>query len=176
MRSYIRARQAGGWYFFTVNLAERRGNDLLVRHVADLRAAFRQVRDDHPFEIAAMVVLPDHLHCLWRLPPGDNDYPLRWRLIKAHFSRNIEGGEYISQSRRRKGERGIWQRRYWEHVIRDEEDYRRHMDYIHYNPVKHGYVHTVREWPHSSFHRGVERGTYPADWAATPEIAEWHWE
>jgi putative transposase len=176
MRTYIRSHQAGAWYFFTVNLAERHGNDLLVRNITNLRAVFRQVRSDHPFEIDAMVVLPDHLHCLWRLPPGDNDYPKRWRLIKAGFSRGIEDGERISRSRRRKGERRIWQRRYWEHVIRDEEDYRRHMDYIHYNPVKHGYVHAVREWPYSSFHRWVRVGVYSIDWAATPEIGEWHWE
>ena len=176
MRTYIRSRQAGGWYFFTVNLAERHNNDLLVRNVTSLRAAFRQVRSDHPFEIDALVVLPDHLHCLWRLPPGDDEYPKRWRLIKACFSRSIEGGEGISPSRARKGERGIWQRRYWEHAIRDEEDYRRHMDHIHYNPVKHGYVHGVREWPYSSFHRWVGRGDYPADWAAAQEIGEWDWE
>jgi len=176
MRSYIRAHQPGGWYFFTVNLAERRGNDLLVRRIADLRAAFRRVRVDHPFVIDAIAVLPDHLHCLWRLPPGDDDYPLRWRLIKAHFSRSIIGGERISKSRWRKGERGIWQRRYWEHAIRDERDYRSHMDYIHYNPVKHGYVPAVREWPYSSFHRCVERGMYPVEWAAAREIAECHWE
>jgi putative transposase len=172
MRIYKRARIAGGCYFFTLNLAERHDNDLLVRHIADLREALRQARLDHPFSIDAIVVLPDHLHCLWQLPPGDNDFSTRWRLIKARFSRCIDHGEYVSESRWRKGERGIWQRRYWEHVIRDERDYRHHMDYIHYNPVKHGHVQSVKDWPHSSFHRWVERGAYPIEWAATPEVME----
>jgi putative transposase len=161
MRTYKRVRLAGGGYFFTVNLAHRRGNDLLVRHIADLRAAFRQIRHDHPFFLDALVVLPEHLHCLWRMPPNDDDFPLRWRLIKAQFSSCLGPGEYISPSRRRKGERGIWQRRYWEHVIRDERDFQRHLDYIHYNPVKHGYVQAAKVWPYSSFQRWVKRGVYP---------------
>jgi putative transposase len=176
MRTYTRAKVPGGVYFFTVNLAERRGNDLLVRDIAALREAFRLTQRDHPFEMEAVVILPDHLHCLWRLPSHDADFPTRWRLIKARFSRLIEPGERVSASRSRKGERGIWQRRYWEHVIRDERDYARHMDYIHYNPVKHGLTQCVRGWPHSSFHRLVERGVYPADWAAPAEIGEYEWE
>lgn len=176
MRTYTRAKVPGGVYFFTVNLAERRGNDLLVRHIAALREAFRLTQRDHPFEMEAVVILPDHLHCLWRLPSHDADFPTRWRLIKARFSRLIEPGERVSASRSRKGERGIWQRRYWEHVIRDERDYARHMDYIHYNPVKHGWTQRVRDWPHSSFHRLVERGVYPADWTAPTEIGEYEWE
>lgn len=126
MRTYTRAKVPGGVYFFTVNLAERRGNDLLVRDIAALREAFRLTQRDHPFEMEAVVILPDHLHCLWRLPSHDADFPTRWRLIKARFSRLIEPGERVSASRSRKGERGIWQRRYWEHVIRDERDYARH--------------------------------------------------
>ena len=176
MRRYIRAHQSGGCYFFTVNLAERHNNDLLVRHISELRAAFHKVRDAHPFSIEAMVVVPDHLHSLWRLPPDDDDYPLRWRLIKANFSRSIAHGERISKSRLRKGERGIWQRRYWEHTIRDERDFQNHMDYIHYNPVKHGYVQATKAWPYSSFHCWVKRGVYPVDWAAAPEIVECLWE
>jgi putative transposase len=97
-------------------------------------------------------------------------------LIKACFSRSIDGGERISRSRRRKGERGIWQRRYWEHVIRDEQDHQRHMDYIHYNPVKHGHVQSAKDWPYSSFHRWVKRGVYPVDWAASSQIMEYQWE
>jgi Transposase and inactivated derivatives len=97
-------------------------------------------------------------------------------MIKARFSRRIASGERISRSRRRKGERGIWQRRYWEHVIRDERDYHRHLDYIHFNPVKHGYVRAVKDWPYSSFHRWVKRGLYPADWAASPEVEQCLWE
>lgn len=176
MRTYIRARITGGVYFFTVNLAERRDNDLLVRRIAELRDAFRRTRQDHPFAIEAIVILPEHLHCLWRLPMSNDDFPTRWRLIKARFSRCIAPEERISQSRRRKGERGLWQRRYWEHVIRDEQDYRCHLDYIHFNPVKHGYVQAARDWPYSSFHRWVERGTYSADWAAPVEVAESDWE
>ncbi|MBI2883111.1 MAG: transposase, partial [Candidatus Methylomirabilis oxyfera] len=113
----------------------------------------------------------------WHLPPDDDDFPTRWRLIKAQFSRRLDVGERISQSRQRKGERGIWQRRYWEHLIRDEGDYQRHVDYIHFNPVKHGYVQSVKEWPYSSFHRWVKRGIYPADWAAvSPEVVACQWE
>ena len=172
MRTYTRARVPGATYFFTVNLAERNGNDLLTRHIDALREAFRLTKQDHPFVIEAMAVLPDHLHCLWRLPSGDNDFPMRWRLIKARFSRMLPYGERISASRMRKGERGIWQRRYWEHVIRDERDLHRHLDYIHYNPVKHGYVQRTVDWPYSSFHRYVARGVYPVDWAASMDVPD----
>ena len=176
MRTYKRLRIDGGCYFFTVNLAERHGNDLLVRHIDDLRVAMRTTMHDHPFTIDAMVVLPEHLHCLWQMPPDDDDFPNRWRLIKARFSRCVDRGERISSSRRRKGERGIWQRRYWEHAIRDDRDYQRHVDYIHYNPVKHGHVNAPHEWPHSSFMRWVERGMYPANWAAPLDVIECEWE
>ncbi len=111
-----------------------------------------------------MVVLPEHLHCIWTLPPGDADYKARWALIKAGFSRTLPGGEYRSDSRRKRGECGLWQRRYWEHVIRDERDFERHVDYIHWNPVKHGWVTRVRDWPYSSFHRYVRGGILPPDW------------
>ncbi|MGH8659927.1 MAG: REP-associated tyrosine transposase [Gammaproteobacteria bacterium] len=176
MRSYKRVKIAGGAYFFTVNLAERRDNDLLIRRIADLREAFRRTRQQHPFGLDAIVVLPDHLHCLWHLPSEDDDFPTRWRLIKTRFSRAIDRGERVSRSRRRKGERGIWQRRYWEHVIRDQPDHQRHMDYIHFNPVKHGYVQSVKDWPYSSFHRWVQRGVYSVDWAASSQIIECQWE
>jgi putative transposase len=172
MRSYIHLRLKGGCYFFTVNLAERHGNDLLLRHIEALRAAFRETRRDHPLAIKGLVILPDHLHCLWQLPPDDDDFPMRWRLIKSRFSRRIETGERISKSRQRRGERGIWQRRYWEHGIRDERDYRTHLDYIHYNPVKHGYVRAAKDWAYSTFHRHVAQGVYPLDWAAPRETVE----
>lgn len=155
MRIYTRTRIAGGTYFFTVNLAERKHGSLLVAHVDELRAAFRLTQRDHPFKIDAIVVLPDHLHCLWTLPQGDADYSGRWQLIKARFSRSLAKIERISESRQRRGERGIWQRRYWEHAIRDDRDFERHADYVHYNPVKHGHVAAARDWPHSSFHRWV---------------------
>jgi len=172
MRTYTRTRLPGATYFFTVNLAERHGNGLLIQHIDALRAAFRLTKRAHPFVMEAAVVLPDHLHCLWRLPPDDNDFPMRWRLIKANFSRMLAPGERVSDSRMRKGERCIWQRRYWEHVIRDEKDFHNHLDYIHYNPVKHGHAHRAIDWPHSSFHRYLARGLYTPDWAASPEALE----
>jgi REP-associated tyrosine transposase len=164
MTNYRRHRIAGGCYFFTANLAERRSR-LLTEHIDLLRAAFRYTRSRHPFTIDAIVVLPDHLHAIWTLPEKDRDFALRWRLIKATFSRRLPTGERISLSRAAKGERGIWQRRYWEHAIRDDNDFARHMDYIHINPVKHGLVNRVRDWPYSSFHRLVRQGVYPVDWA-----------
>ena len=175
MRTYIRSHSTGGVYFFTVNLAQRGQNDLLVRHVDELRQAFRYTKQRHPLIIEAIVVLPEHLHCIWRLPE-DDDYPLRWRLIKSHFSRSIEKGERVSDSRLRKKERGLWQRRYWEHQIRDDRDFQRHVDYIHHNPVKHGLVANVKEWPYSSFHRWVQLGVYSEDWTVAPDLSKQNWE
>lgn len=163
MRTYTRAVAPGGTFFFTVNLADR-STTLLTDHIDALRASVRRVRDMHLFHIDAMVVLPEHLHAIWTLPAGDTDYSTRWALIKAGFSRRRAKVERVSASRSRKGERGIWQRRYWEHQIRNEDDFARHVDYIHYNPVKHGYVSAPRDWPHSSFHRFVREGILPADW------------
>jgi len=160
---YRRADAAGGTYFFTVNLAERH-SDLLVRHIVDLRAAIKTVKDAHSFAILALVVLPEHLHAIWRLPPDDADYPLRWSLIKAGFSRRLAKGEHIRASRQAKRERGIWQRRYWEHQIRDKTDLARHVNYIHYNPVKHGWVTRPVDWPHSTLHSYIERGMAASDW------------
>src|SRR5215211_3224537 len=137
MTNYRRSFVPGGSYFFTVNLCDRRSR-LLIERIGALRSAFRDVRTCHPFSIDAIVVLPDHLHAIWTLPDGDADFPLRWRLIKSTFSRSLPQGEQVSASRREKGERGIWQRRYWEHVLRDDADYAAYMDYIHFNPVKHG--------------------------------------
>jgi putative transposase len=130
-----------------------------------LRAAFRYTRARHPFSLEAIAVLPDHLHAIWVLPEGDADFPLRWRLIKAAFSRGLAAHEFVSTSRQHKGERGIWQRRYWEHAVRDQDDLNRHLDYIHFNPVKHGYVPRASDWPYSSFHRMVRLGAYPEGWA-----------
>ncbi len=140
MTGYRRNFIPGGCFFFTVNLADRRLR-LLTEHVEALRSAFRETRQRHPFATDAVVVLPDHLHAVWTLPEGDRDFATRWRLIKSKFSRNIAVGESISASRAAKRERGIWQRRYWEHTIRDEDDLARHVDYVHINPVKHGLVH-----------------------------------
>jgi putative transposase len=162
---YYRRNYVGGaGYFFTVNLADRRSH-LLVEYIDELRAAFRDVQQRHPFTLDAVVVLPDHLHAIWTLPDGDADFSVRWRLIKSTFSRALPRNEGISRSRIEKGERGIWQRRFWEHTLRDERDFERHADYIHFNPVKHGHVRCVKDWPHSSFARMVRSGAYPEDWA-----------
>ena len=169
MTAYRRNFIPGGCFFFTVNLADRRLR-LLTENVETLRSAFRETRQRHPFTIDAMVVLPDHLHTVWTMPEGDRDFARRWRLIKSTFSRNFAAGEPVSASRAAKSERGIWQRRYWEHTIRDEDDLGRHIDYIHINPVKHGFVTRVSDWPHSSFHRLVKLGIYPEDWAG--DLAE----
>jgi putative transposase len=162
---YRRSKTEGGTYFFTVNLADRR-SELLVQNIDALRHAMRDVRHRHPFTIVAMVVLPDHLHALWRLPPDDANFPMRWSLIKAAFSRQIPKAERIRNSCRKKRERGIWQRRYWEHRIRHDNDLARHVDYIHFNPVKHGYVARPADWRYSSIHRCIKRGWLTADWAA----------
>jgi len=164
MTAYRRVRVPGATWFFTVALARRRGNRLLVKRVANLREAFRHVQTRHPFRIDAIAILPEHLHCLWTLPPDDADFSLRWGLIKARFSRAIPHGEQLSASRATRGERGLWQRRFWEHLIRDEDDYARHVDYIHWNPVKHGHAAQPGDWPYSSFHRHVKDGLLPADW------------
>jgi putative transposase len=163
MSNYRRADATGATYFFTVTLANRQ-SDLLVKEVACLKYAFTLTAATAPFETVAMCVLPDHLHCIWLLPEGDNAYPQRWAAIKARFSRGLDAAETRSDSKITKREKGIWQRRYWEHQIRDELDLQRHMDYIHMNPVKHGLVMQVRDWPHSSFHRYVKEGKLPADW------------
>ena len=164
MTNYRRAKIPGAAYFFTVNLAERQ-RATLVEHIDLLKRSFREEKKVHPFQINALVILPDHLHAVLTLPDGDADYSGRWRRIKAAFSAALPPIEQRSASRRSKGERGIWQRRFWEHLIRDEQDYARHVDYIHFNPVKHGHVTRVRDWPHSTFHRFVREGMYPLDWA-----------
>jgi len=132
--------------------------------VEGLRAVIKKVKMTHPFSILAMAILTEHLHTIWRLPPGDADYPVRWSLIKAGFSRLMARDERIRASRIAKRERGIWQRRYWEHQIRDEDYLARHVDYIHYNPVKHGWVSRPVDWPHSTLHGYIERGMARADW------------
>jgi putative transposase len=163
MVRYRRNFVAGGTYFFTLTLADRRSR-VLTDHVGALRAAFLTVRRSRPFTIDAIVVLPDHLHVVMTLPAGDADYPNRWRLIKRSFSEAVTSGQ-LRVPRRLNGEYALWQRRYWEHTIRDDRDFERHVDYIHFNPVKHGLVARVRDWPHSSFHAYVRRGLLPEDWA-----------
>ena len=171
MTDYRRAWHPGGTWFFTVNLLQRRDNDLLTREIELLRAVVSDVRHRHPFRIHAWVVLPDHLHCVIELPAGDSDFALRWQLIRMGFSKGIPNTERRSAVRLRRGERGIWQRRYWEHLIRDARDFQAHVDYVHINPVKHGWVQRVTDWPFSTFHRLVERGVYPEDWAGSTNVA-----
>jgi len=164
MTAYRRDHTPNATWFFTLNLADRR-RTLLTDNIDLLRASFAYTMGRHPWHIDAIVILPDHLHALCTLPPGDTDYALRWRLIKTVFSRGLPREERVSTSRQGKGERDIWQRRYWEHRIRDEQDFARHVDYIHHNPRKHGYVPRVADWPWSSFHRYVRQGLLPVDWA-----------
>jgi putative transposase len=165
MPDYSRLRIPGATYFFTVNLLDRR-SDLLVAQIAELREVVRGVRGKWPFHIDAWVVLPEHMHCLWTLPNGDSDFPRRWQEIKMRFSKGLPAVEPRSALMIRRRERGIWQRRYWEHAIRDDRDYAAHMDYIHLNPVKHGLAEVPGDWPFSTFHRCVAAGLYPAGWSS----------
>ena len=165
MPDYRRNRVPGGTYFFTVNLLDR-SRPLLIERIDLLRAAVRRVHELRPFHIDAWVVLPEHMHTLWTLPEGDAGYRGRWQAIKMLFSKGIEVGEARSPSRQVRGERGIWQRRYWEHTVRNDHDYAAHMDYIHFNPVQHSLVTNVTDWPYSSFHRSVAMGFYPLGWAS----------
>ncbi len=163
MPNYRRDRTPGGTYFFTVALRDR-SSKLLLDCVDDFRFAVRETRRRMPFDIIAWVVLPEHLHTVWTLPPDDPDYPTRWRLIKTRFSRRARLPRSRSASQMQRGEKGIWQRRFWEHRIRDQTDLRTHVDYIHFNPVKHGHCERVVDWPYSTFHRWMAKGHYRSDW------------
>jgi putative transposase len=163
MPFYRRAYIEGGVFFFTVTLVDR-SSDLLVRHIDRLRRIYVSVQERQPFETIAICVLPDHLHALWALPAGDADFPLRWSLIKSGFTRGLSAVAPRTPSKLAKRERGLWQRRYWEHAIRNDADLARHIDYIHFNPVKHGLVTRVCDWPYSSFRHYVARGMLPQDW------------
>jgi putative transposase len=163
MVRYRRNFVPGGTYFFTVTLEDRRSS-ALVDHAPALRAAFRTARKERPFAIDAIVILPDHLHAILTLPSGDSDFPGRWRRIKGHFSTSlIRKGATVK--RHSNGDNALWQRRFWEHTVRSDDDFARHVDYIHFNPVKHGLVSRVFDWPYSSFHRYVRQGVLPEDWA-----------
>ena len=173
MRQYIRAGVAGSTYFFTVAL-EDRSAATLTKHVDILRKGVRDVRSRHPFHIDAMVILPDHIHALWTLPANDAAYPTRWMLIKGDFTRKLRRmhalGDEASRARGIRGERSLWQRRYWEHQIRDDGDFARHVDYIHFNPVKHGLVKRAADWSYSSFHRYVREGLLDIGWGVAADI------
>ena len=163
MSRYRRPNIEGGTFFFTVVLADR-SSALLVQHIECLRQVYRVVRSRLPFATDAICILPEHLHAIWTLPNGDADFASRWSQVKAGFSREVPADQLKSRSKVRRREKGIWQRRFWEHAIRDDTDFERHVDYIHFNPVKHGYVTRVGDWPYSSFHRYVKDSLLPADW------------
>ena len=165
MSNYIRSQVFGATYFFTLTLAQR-NTSLLTDNIDLLRRAYQRVNALHPFTTIAICILPDHIHAIWQLPLDDGDYALRWRIIKSQFSRNFSVNEQRSSSKIKHREKGIWQRRYWEHQIRDDNDLQRHVDYIHYNPVKHGLVGHVKDWPHSTFHRYVKQGVCEEDWGS----------
>lgn len=175
---YRRASIPGASYFFTVVTQERRPIFDSAETVALFEAGLKHVKARHPFEIDAFVILPDHLHTIWTLPEGDADFSTRWRLIKEAFTKPFVRSREPMQrnaSRRAKNEQSIWQRRFWEHVIRDEADYAAHVDYIHYNPVRHGFAKAARDWPYSSFSAWVERGAYEPHWGSDemPPLPAW---
>lgn len=173
MSRYRRSSTSGATYFFTLTTYHRQKIlcDTTIRNA--LRTAVIYTRNKYPFIINAWVLLPDHLHCIWTLPTGDADFSKRWAIIKRKVSiecRHIHKNQkWITPSKVKHRESTIWQRRFWEHQIRDESDYRQHFDYIHWNPVKHGYVQRLSEWPYSTFHQYVRKGVYPKDWGGVVE-------
>jgi len=172
MPNYRRADIPGGTYFFTVNTFRRQAILIHDRVPSALRQAIESVKHAYPFSIEAWVLLPDHMHCIWKLPLGNADFSLRWAMIKRYVTKECSSMTEVnalSESRQKRKEGAFWQRRFWEHAIRDEEDLRRHMDYIHWNPVKHGYVKQVKDWRYSSFHRFVTEGVYPENWGGIEE-------
>ncbi len=169
---YRRSKMAGGTFFFTVVTHNRRKFLCEPENIILLRRGFRQVITEFSFKVEAIVVLPNHIHCIWTLPLEDNNFSNRWRLIKNYFSRNcdVKYKGKVSTSRKKKGEYAVWQRRFWEHQIKDENDYINHVNYIHYNPVKHGYVKAPKDWQYSSFMSYVERKVYDINWGAEEYI------
>ena len=169
---YRRAKIEGRTYFFTLATHNRKPFLCYPDNVELLRQAFQYTMQRHPMKIDAFVLLPDHLHTLWTLPKKDCNYSTRWRLIKSYFSRHCQDkyDGVISTSRQSKQERAFWQRRFWEHLIRDNQDFINHVEYIHYNPVKHGLVAAPKDWEHSSFHRYVQAGLYDEMWGAGDEV------
>ena len=166
MSRYRRSQTPGGTFFFTLALANREARTL-VEHIDRLRSAYATVGAKMPFETVAICILPEHLHAIWTLPPDDEDFSGRWQRIKGNFSRGLPPESRRSESKRRRREKGLWQRRFWEHQIHDEQDLARHVDYIHFNPVKHGLVRRVVDWPYSSFHRYGASGRIALDWGTT---------
>ncbi len=169
MPNWRRAVVPGGTYFFTVVTDQRRPifESLIARSI--LGDVMRECQTTHPFDVRAIVLLPEHLHSIWCMPPGDAKYSARWQWIKTQFtSRWLAAGGTecdVSPGRQHEGRKGVWQPKFWEHTIEDEDDFESHFDYIHYNPVKHGHVRCPSDWPASSFHRWVRRGVYSPHWA-----------
>ena len=176
MPEYRRADIPGALYFFTVVTFKRRPILISTDARKHLRDSFERVKSKHPFSVEAIVLLPDHIHTIWLMPEDDADFARRWNEIKGTFSRKfdcgINGLHQQSASRLKRHERCVWQRRYWEHCIRDEKDFQRHLEYIHYNPVKHGHATAPKEWEWSSFHRYVRKGWYDIDWGDCGPDAE----
>jgi putative transposase len=175
---YRRAKVAGASYFFTVVTHERRPIFSNAEAVVLFQTGLNRIRNRHSFEVDAFVILPDHIHTVWTLPESDADFSMRWRLIKEAFTKPFVRQHLASEpstSRRAKGEQAVWQRRFWEHVIRDEADYAAHVDYIHYNPVRHGLASAAGDWPHSSFSSWVKRGIYEPYWGSgdMPPMPAW---
>jgi putative transposase len=175
MANYRRAKVAGGIYFFTV-VTHRRKRFLCSENVRSaLRDGVQATRMVYPFDIDAWVLLPDHLHCVWTLPPDDANFGIRWAMIKRFVSKrcgpDLNRDEWMNESKRIRKESAIWQRRFWEHMIRDERDFEKHVEYIHYNPVKHNWVPRAVDWPYSTFHRYVRKGLYSNDWGGGDIVA-----
>ena len=181
--NYIRRRVPGGTYFFTLVTFGRRPLFAEPNARALLKSAIQTVQRDHPFQAVATVLLPDHLHTVWTLPEGDDKYSVRWQRIKCEFTESfLAAGGFEgerSRSRQRSGERAVWQRRFWEHTICDDDELVRCVDYTHWNPVKHGYVTRPGDWPYSTFLQFVSSGDYPANWGESdpsPGYDDPEWE
>ena len=174
MPNYRQIHAPGGTYFFTVVTCDRMPILSSEPNIELLKKITRETQRNHPFDQIAYCILPDHIHCIWTLPVSDKDYCTRWMLIKARFSREYKPGsdveEHISDSRARKRERDVWQRRFWEHAIRNDEDLSKHIDYIHFNPIKHGVVKRLSDWKWSSFHEFIDGGYYDKNWGVEEPI------
>ena len=170
MSNYRRDFTKGGLYFFTIVLQDRT-KYYLTDYINEFRSAYKQTCEHYPFETVAICILPDHIHLLMQLPENDDNYAIRIAYLKTQFTRQLpKECRQFNKNRQKYRESGIWQRRFWEHLIRDDKDLTNHLDYIYYNPVKHGYVEVVKNWPYSSFHRDVKAEIYPEDWGGNPDL------
>lgn len=174
MVNYRRDYTQGATYFFTLVL-QNRHSTYLTTYIDELGKAFRDIRAKAYFTTEAIIVLPDHLHTIWTLPEDNSDYSLRWRLIKTRFTQALINKK-IPLIKNKRGDSNLWQKRFWEHRIRDEEDFQKHVDYIHYNPVKHGYSLMAKDWPYSSIHRFINLGIIPTDWSMEQQSTLEEWE